>query len=396
MLLPTSGITLAGTWRLGAAGMGRIDRTARLAPPAWLGQRTAPIPQGAPLPRRILIVSDAWAPQVNGVVRSYEHILRQLRTDGCTVEVIGPDGFACVPLPGYGEIPLTLAPGRRLGDRIDAFAPEAVHIAVEGPLGWAARRHCLRRGLPFSTAFHTNFPAYAALRSPALLAGMVERAAVALARRFHAPAAFTYVATASVEAQLRCWGFAGRLERLTRGVDCSLFHPGPERRAGAPPVLLYVGRVAREKNIEAFLRLGTQQIGPARKVVVGDGPQMACLRRRYPEVEFRGTLTETALADAYRSADCFVFPSRTDTFGIVLIEAMASGLPVAALDAPGPRDVIAPDARLGAVTEDLGEAVRRALAAPGSRRERHRIARETYSWAAVAARFHRGCAELAA
>jgi glycosyltransferase involved in cell wall biosynthesis len=348
------------------------------------------------LPDRILIVSDAWVPQINGVVRSCQNIVAGLRAAGCAVEVIGPADFACVALPGYREIPIALAPGRRLTAAIERFAPQAVHIAVEGPLGWAARRHCLRRGIAFSTTFHTNFPAYVALRSPAPLAGPVERATVAVTRRFHAPAAFTYVATASIEAQLRRWGFSGRLVRLTHGVDCALFRPGPERPAGGPPVLLYVGRLAPEKNIEAFLRLGTEEIGPTRKVVVGDGPLLAGLRRRWPEVEFTGTLTGEALAAAYRAADCFVFPSRTDTFGLVLIEAMASGLPVAALDAPGPRDVIAGDARLGAVDDDLGRAVLRALAAPGSRQTRHRIARETYSWAAVAARFRLGCAELAA
>lgn len=347
------------------------------------------------LPRRILIVSDAWKPQVNGVVRSYENIARELSARGCTVEVIGPDRFACTALPGYAEIPLALRPGRKLAAMIDSIAPESLHIAVEGPLGWAARAYCLRRGLRFSTAFHTNFPAYAALRMPRPLAGPVKRMTVALMRRFHAPAAFTYVATASMEAELRRWGFTGRLERLSRGVDCALFRPGPERPSGTPPVLLYVGRVAPEKNIEAFLRLDTARIGPARKVVVGDGPQLAALRRRHPEVEFRGTLTGSALADAYRAADVFVFPSKTDTFGIVLIEALASGLPVAALNAPGPRDIIAGDPRLGAVDGDLAAAVRRALDAPGSRRERHLQTRDTYSWAMVATRFHAGCAELA-
>lgn len=347
------------------------------------------------LPQRILIVTDAWIPQVNGVVRSYENIRQHLQAQGATVAVIGPDAFPSVALPGYPEIPLALAPARRLAALIEDFDPEAVHIAVEGPLGWAARAHCLRRGRRFSTAFHTNFPAYAALRTPAPLRSTVERMTVSLTRRFHAPAAFTYVATASVEAQLRRWGFAGRLPRLSRGVDSARFHPGPERPADDPPVLLYVGRVAPEKNVEAFLRLAPAEIGPARKVVVGDGPQLAALRRRYPEVEFTGVLTGAALAAAYRAADVFVFPSRTDTFGIVLIEAMASGLPVAALDTPGPRDIIAGDPRLGAVEGDLAAAVRRALAAPGTRADRHRLARERYDWAEVAAGFHAGCAELA-
>jgi len=345
------------------------------------------------LPDRILIVSDAWAPQVNGVVRSYENIAGVLRRQGRAVNVIGPSAFVTVPMPGYDEIPLAVAPGRRLAAMIDDLAPEAVHIAVEGPLGWAARRHCLRRGLPFSTAFHTNFPAYAALRAPRPLSGAVAHAAQAVARRFHAPARLTYVATPSVEAQLRDWGFAGRLVRLTRGVDCAVFRPGPERPRPDRPVLLYVGRVAPEKNVEAFLALTEAETGPAHKVVVGDGPQLAALRRRHPEVEFRGTLTGAALAEAYRAADVFVFPSRTDTFGIVLIEALASGLPVAAHDVPGPRDIVTGPA-LGALDPDLGRAVRRALATPGSRAARHAHARDRYSWNAVAATFLTHSAEL--
>jgi len=338
------------------------------------------------LPERILIVSDAWAPQVNGVVRTYEGIIGVLRAQGRRVEVIGPAEFPTLPLPGYAEIPVALAPARRLARMIDAFAPQAVHIPVEGPLGWAARRHCRRRGLAFSTSYHTNFPAYAAVRAPRRLAGPVERAAVALSRRFHAAARHTYVATASIEAQLRDWGFAGTLVRLTRGVDCDLFTPGPERPRADAPVLLYVGRVAPEKNLEGFLELTEAQIGAVRKVVVGDGPQLAALRRRHPEVEFRGTLTGAALADAYRDADVFVFPSRTDTFGMVLTEAMAAGLPIAAHDAPGPRDIVT-GPELGAIDDDLGRAIRRALDAPGTRAGRHAQARARFDWEAVAARF---------
>jgi len=350
-------------------------------------------PAGPRLPERILIVSDAWKPQVNGVVRSYENIADQLRQRGREVRVIGPDSFASVPMPGYATIPLALAPARRLSAMIDAFAPEAVHVAVEGPLGWAARRHCLRRGLPFSTTFHTNFPAYAALRMPRALAGPVGELSVALLRRFHAPARQTYVATPTLEALLRGWGFAGRLVRLSGGVDCTLFRPGPERPPSDPPVLLHVGRMAPEKSVEAFLQLSEAETGPVRKVVVGDGPLLEPLRRRHPEVEFRGLLTGAALAEAYRGADVFVFPSRTDTFGLVLIEALASGLPVAAVDAPGPRDIVT-DPVLGAVDDDLGQAVRRALRAPGRRQDRHAHVRATYGWDAVAEVFLRGCAEM--
>ena len=334
----------------------------------------------------MLVISDAWHPQVNGVVRTYEGIINVLRAQGREVTVIGPDAFPALPMPGYAEIAVALAPARRLARMIDAFAPQAVHIPVEGPLGWAARRHCRRRGLGFSTSYHTNFPAYAAVRSPRLLSGPVTRAAVAISRRFHGPARHTYVATASIEAQLRAWGFGGTLVRLSRGVDCALFHPGPERPRSPRPVLLYVGRLAPEKNLEGFLNLTEAETGPVRKVVVGDGPQMAALRRRFPETEFRGTLTGAALAEAYRSADVFVFPSRTDTFGMVLTEAMAAGLPIAAHDAPGARDIVTTP-ELGAIDADLGRAIRRALEAPGSRAARHAQARARFDWEAVAARF---------
>ncbi|ARE38921.1 Glycosyltransferase [Rhodovulum sp. P5] len=248
-----------------------------------------------------------------------------------------------------------------MAEKIERFAPDAVHIPVEGPLGWAARRWCLRNGVAFSTAFHTNFPAYVALRAPRGLRAGTEALAISTLRRFHAPAHLTYVATPSLEAQLRRWGFGNRMVRLLRGVDFSLFHPRPDTDAPvADPVMLYVGRVAPEKNIEAFLSLKT----PGRKVVVGAGPSLDMLKRRYPEVEFRGTLTGEPLADAYRQADVFVFPSRTDTFGIVLIEALASGLPVAGYDVTGPRDIVGEDARLGATDDDLETAVARALASP--------------------------------
>lgn len=346
------------------------------------------------VPRRLLIVSDAWHPQINGVVRSYENMMPFLQRLGCTVKVIGPADFPTLPLPGYSAIPLAVAPYRKLAAMIRAFAPQALHIAVEGPLGWAARRYCLQQDLPFSTAFHTNFPAYAALRMPHALQRSVENAAIALARRFHAPANHTFVTTPSMTTLLQNWGFAGRLVPLSRGVDCDLFRPASPHTPRIP-VLLYVGRVAPEKNIEAFLKLTADQIGAARKVVVGDGPQLAALRRAYPEAEFRGALTGAALADAYRAADVFVFPSKTDTFGIVLIEAMASGLPIAAHDVPGPRDIVTHPV-LGALDSDLGRAVARALHAPGSRATRHAIARETYGWENVATAFAQTSAELMA
>ncbi|TCP60882.1 glycosyltransferase involved in cell wall biosynthesis [Rhodovulum bhavnagarense] len=343
------------------------------------------------LPRRFLIVSDAWAPQVNGVVRTYEHIGAALEARGCSVKVIGPAEFRNVALPSYPEIPLAVRPFRALAERIESYAPEAIHIPVEGPLGWAARRWCLEKGVGFSTAFHTNFPAYVAVRMPGALRRGAAGLSVAMLRRFHAPARHIYVAAPSIEAQLRQWGFANRIVRLSRGVDFDQFNPGSQPRTpGAGPVMLFVGRVAPEKNIEAFLRLDL----PGRKVVVGDGPQLAVLRARYPQVEFRGTLTGKPLADAYRAADVFVFPSRTDTFGNVLLEALACGLPVAAHDAPGPRDIVAGEPLFGAIDDDLGRAVARALAAPGTRADRYAATRARYSWDEVARDFQAHAAGL--
>ncbi|MBK1636779.1 hypothetical protein CKO19_13685 [Rhodovulum adriaticum] len=353
--------------------------------------QAVPVSVTASLPKRILIVSDAWAPQVNGVVRTYEHLGAALRARGVDLRVIGPAEFRSVALPSYPEIPLVLNAGAALAAKIEEFDPQAVHIPVEGPLGWAARAWCRRNGVGFSTAFHTNFPAYLAVRTPRALRRPVSSASVAMLRRFHAPSHHIYVAAPSIEAQLRDWGFANRIVRLSRGVNFDQFNPGAERPATADgPVMLYVGRVAPEKNIEAFLKLDL----PGRKVVVGDGPSLPALRARYPEVEFRGVLTGKPLADAYRAADVFVFPSRTDTFGNVVIEALASGLPVAAYDTPGPRDIIAGDPLLGAIDDDLGRAVRRALAAPGTRADRFAVTKVRYSWDEVARVFHTHAAEI--
>lgn len=343
-------------------------------------------PSAGQMSLRVMIVTDAWTPQVNGVVRSYQNIVQQLQSMGHMVDVVGPQGFRTLPLPGYSEISLALLPYRKIVHRIAAFAPNIIHIAVEGPLGWAARRYCLRHGLPFSTSFHTNFPAYIALRAPRLARAPLERMTLALMRRFHSPAEHTFVATPSVEAQLRDWGFTGRLPRLSRGVDATLFYPASEVPRRNVPVLLYVGRVAPEKNLEGFLNLTGAQTGPARKVVVGDGPALEALRSAYPEVTFRGTLTGSALAEAYRAADVFVFPSRTDTFGIVMIEALASGLPIAAHDVAGPRDIVTAPF-LGSLDEDLGRAIRQALAAPGTRYDRSAHAQSHYTWAAVTESF---------
>ena len=285
---------------------------------------------------RIALVSDAWAPQVNGVVRTLTTTAEQLRAWGHEVMPITPDAFRTVPCPSYPEIRLALAAGREMARRLGELAPDAIHIATEGPLGWAARRWCLDHGRAFTTSFHTRFPEYLSIRTR-----LPARLFWAPIRRFHAPAARVLVATPTLEAELRAQGLT-QCHRWSRGVDLTLFRPDgdrlPEMADLSGPILLYVGRVAPEKNIEAFLSADT----PGTKVVVGDGPALAVLRGRWPAALFLGPLHGERLAAAYRSADVFVFPSRTDTFGLVMIEALASGTPVAAYPVAGPIDVITP------------------------------------------------------
>jgi glycosyltransferase involved in cell wall biosynthesis len=300
---------------------------------------------------KIVIVTDAWKPQVNGVVRTLETTARQLEAMGNTVEFITPGDFRSIPCPTYPEIRLAITSWATVAARIDEIAPNAIHIATEGPLGWGARHYCLKNKLPFTTAFHTRFPEYvhARIRLPLALSYSV-------VRHFHAPAARTMVATASLEADLVSRGFK-HLVRWGRGVDIDLFKPRPGPFLNAPrPIYLYVGRVAVEKNIRDFLDLTL----PGSKFVVGDGPQMADLQCQYPEVHFVGAKFGEELTRYYAAADVFVFPSRTDTFGLVLLEALASGVPVAAYPVTGPKDVIN-GAAVGCLDEDLGRAARNAL-----------------------------------
>ena len=329
---------------------------------------------------KIALVSDAWTPQVNGVVRTLTTTATCLRDAGHAVETITPDQFATVSCPTYPEIRLALLAGPALGRRLGAFDPDAVHIATEGPLGWAARRWCLDRGMPFTTSFHTRFPEYLAMRTR-LPADWFWPPV----RRFHAPAATVFAATPTLEAELNRRGLP-HTHRWSRGVDTALFTPqGPglaEYDAMPGPILLHVGRVAVEKNIEAFLRLDVA----GTKVVVGDGPALASLRIRYPQVRFLGSLSGERLAAAYRGADLLVFPSRTDTFGLVMIEALASGIPVAAYPVPGPLDVLT-DPGSGVMHDHLAVAVREALAL--DRGACAAIGRR-YSWAACTAQFAAG------
>ncbi|MDA8251444.1 MAG: glycosyltransferase family 1 protein [Rhodospirillales bacterium] len=323
----------------------------------------------------MLIVSDAWRPQVNGVVRTLATVAGELAAMGQAVEVIGPDRFRTLPCPTYPDIPLAVLPGRRLRRLIEDFAPACLHIATEGPLGLAARAWARRHGAAFTSSFHTKFPEYVQART-----GLPPGIAYAWLRRFHNAGSGVMVATDSLRADLAARGFAN-LRAWTRGVDLGLFRPEPREDFGLPrPVFLYVGRVAVEKNIRAFLDLDL----PGSKVVIGDGPQLAELRRDFAAVRFTGARFGAALARAYAGADVFVFPSLTDTFGLVLLEALACGTPVAAFPVTGPRDVLgrAP-ARIGAVDADLRRA---ALAALDGDRAACRAHAETYSW--------RACAEL--
>lgn len=324
---------------------------------------------------RILIVSDAWLPQVNGVVRTLSVVAEKLTAMGDTVEVIGPDRFRNLPMPGYAEIRLAIAPKRRLAQLVAEFAPEIIHIATEGPLGWAMRGLCRRNKWPFTTAFHTRFPEYleARTRIPADWSWRVMR-------RFHEAGDGTFAATASLREELARRGFT-KIRAWTRGVDLEKFNPASrDEWPDLPrPVFLYAGRVAIEKNIEAFLALDL----PGSKVVVGDGPALPALRQKFPEVTFTGYRENGALARSYAGADVFVFPSRTDTFGLVLLEAMAAGTPVAAFPVTGPIDVIT-DERVGALDDDLRAACLKALDCDRSMARRHA---EAWSWDACVAQF---------
>lgn len=334
---------------------------------------------------KILIVTDAWEPQINGVVRTYQNLLAQLIKKGHEVKIIGPNSFTSFPMPGYKEISLTFFPYRHLKRIIPDYNPDAIHIAVEGPLGWAARRWCINHKKPFTTSFHTHFPDYVAKRIPSVFGSKCrewcKQICIKTVRHFHAPAKATFVATQSLEDQLRQWGFQQKMVRLVRGVNTDVFHPGEKILfKGYPsPVMLYVGRIAIEKNIEAFLNIQTT----GTKVVVGGGPDLDKLKSQYPHVIFAGLQQGHDLADHYRSADLFVFPSKTDTFGMVLIEALACGLPVAGYDVTGPKDIIN-EPFLGATHDNLQQAVDRALACTGTKEERFDHIRRCYSWDEVA------------
>lgn len=325
---------------------------------------------------RVLIVTDAWAPQVNGVVRTLRTVTEELRAMGKTVEVIGPNRFRTLPMPSYPEIRLAFRPGHKLARLIRQFKPDALHIATEGPLGMTARAYAIRHKLAFTTAFHTRFAEYLKART-----GFPLWLSYAWLRRFHGAGSGLMVATPSLREELAQRGFQN-LRPWSRGVNLELFNPEIRQEWDLPrPIFAYVGRVAVEKNLRAFLSLDL----PGSKLVIGDGPQRKELERDFPNVHFAGALHGEALASAYAGADVFVFPSKTDTFGLVVLEALASGLPVAAYPVTGPQDILQ-RARppVGALDEDLGKA---ALAALNVDRTHCRPYAESYSWRACAERF---------
>jgi glycosyltransferase involved in cell wall biosynthesis len=345
-------------------------------------------PGGPPLAKRILLVTDAWEPQVNGVVRTLGSTIRELRAMGCEVEVISPaDGYKTVPLITYSEIKLALGAREDVEDRFLAFAPDAVHIATEGTLGWDARAVCLKHKFPFTTSYHTQFPEYVHARFNwiPLWAGYRYMHA------FHDKSGRMMVATPTMMKQLQLQGFRN-VALWSRGVDVEQFHPSKRGIDGGvykdipTPIFVYVGRVAVEKNIEAFLELDL----PGSKVVVGDGPAREDLQTKYPSAQFVGAKFGDELVRYYADADVFVFPSFTDTFGLVILEAAATGTPVAAFVAPGPKDIL-PGTNAGIVDMDLRKACLEAL---NLKREDARALAERYSWRACAEDFRRNLEPL--
>ncbi len=337
---------------------------------------------------KVLIISDAWHPQINGVVRTYEYLSRELEKLGHEIEVFGPAHFpATMPMPFYPEIRLVIKPYRRLKRLIEEYAPDKIHIATEGPLGWAGRKYCRRHKWTFTTSYHTQFPDYVAKRFAWLIPPLykaVHQSAIRLVRNFHNASHTVMVSTPSLERQLREWGFTAPMKRFSRGVDTKLFHPGPKTlfQDLKKPVALYVGRIAIEKNLEDFLKMEWD----GAKVIVGDGPVRRRLKNKYPQVLFAGTRQGKDLAAHYRSADVFIFPSKTDTFGIVLLESLACGLPVAAYNVTGPKDILK-EPFLGALDDrNLAAAAHKAMA-QGLPEKCVEYASKNFSWSAAAQQF---------
>jgi glycosyltransferase involved in cell wall biosynthesis len=299
---------------------------------------------------KILVATDAWHPQVNGVVRTLTMMAEAASALGAEFDFLTPESFRTIAMPSYRDLRVALPRRAKIAQAIEASRPDAIHIATEGPIGLVTRRYCIKHGLPFTTSFHTRFPDYVSARAP-----VPESWVWATLRWFHGASRAVMAATPALAEELQSRGFPN-VVLWSRGVDTSLFHPRDVDLCLPKPVFLCVGRVAVEKNLEAFLSLDL----PGTKVIVGDGPARLELEQAYPDAVFLGALQGEALATIYASADVFVFPSRTDTFGLVLLEALASGLPIAAFPVAGPRDVIG-SAPVGVLSEDLREACLSAL-----------------------------------
>ena len=315
---------------------------------------------------RILLATDAWEPQVNGVVRTYQRVCEELEGAGHEIHCITPQLYKTLPCPTYPEIRLAMVTAGRIRKHMQGLQPDVVHIATEGPIGWATRRSCLATDIPFTTAYHTRFPEYVTKRLPLPISWLYH-----IVKRFHNAGNGIMVATKSLQDELEERGFHPLLP-WTRGVNTNLFRPRSCRIFGEEPIALYVGRVAVEKNLEAFLDLDF--VG--KKVVVGDGPSLKALQQKYKDVVFTGAKEGEELAACYSSSDVFVFPSRTDTFGIVLLEAMASGVPIAAYPVTGPIDVVEQGVT-GVLHKDLSTAIENALKL---NRDICRKKALTYSW----------------
>jgi glycosyltransferase involved in cell wall biosynthesis len=298
----------------------------------------------------ILVATDAWHPQVNGVVRTLAMMAEAAKGFGVEVSFVTPQPFRTFALPSYRDVRVALPGPATIARLIEAARPDSIHIATEGPIGLLVRRYCRRHQLPFTTSFHTRFPEYISARLP-----IPEKWIWAVLRWFHGPSEAVMAATPALAGELRSRGFRN-VVLWPRGVDAGLFHPRPVDLGLPRPVFLCVGRVAVEKNLEAFLELDL----PGSKVIVGDGPARGALARKFPDAVFLGARQGEALAESYAAADIFVFPSKTDTFGLVLLEALASGLPVAAFPVTGPRDVIGSEP-VGVLNEDLRTACLSAL-----------------------------------
>jgi glycosyltransferase involved in cell wall biosynthesis len=325
-------------------------------------------------PLRIALISDAWHPQINGIVTTLTQTRRDLESLGHELELITPDRFRTWPCPGYPDVRLAFGCGPRLWPLIEGFRPDAIHLATEGPVGYAARRYCRRKGFAYTTSFHSFYPEYLKLR-----VGLPESVSYGYLRWFHRRSQRVMVATDSLSRELTDRGFS-RLVRWSRGVDIERFRPGgKDFISDDRPISMFTGRIAIEKNLEAFLRLDL----PGTKYVVGDGPQRAELTAKYPAVRFVGYQRGEALARYMAAADVFVFPSLTDTFGLVILEALACGVPVAAYPVQGPRDIIRDD-RVGILDTDLESAVLRALRLNPEDCRRYA---QGFSWSACSTQF---------